>query len=205
MFILPLLVNKKTFCEQAQVVFLTFASLSSRNQDILSRYIHTHTHLDRNNPCPSGSIVSNPANYLLIALSINSCSHLAHKMHIPRQCRIWKSIYSFIVPSRMRLLSGTEHHATEFLSPVAVHGLSWLRFYPTTKLRNAEEDSANLSYSMYIPQPHPRTSTHQPQTSLLFFFFQYSVPRHIKAVTTWQRRKQTHQQTLLDRTVFCSC
>lgn len=54
---------------------------------------------------------------------------------------------------------------------------------------------------MYIPQPPLRTRTHQPQTSLLLF--QYFVPKYIKALMSWQRRKQTYQQTLMDRTVFC--
>ena len=37
-------------------MFLTFASLGSRAQDVLSRYIHTHTHLDRNNPCAGNTL-----------------------------------------------------------------------------------------------------------------------------------------------------
>lgn len=75
----------------------------------------------------------------------------------------------------------------------------WFRLYPNRELREADKEWAKVSYSLYIPQPHLRAHTHQTQIALLFS--QCSVPKYIKALMSWQRRKQI----LTDRTVFCHC
>lgn len=100
----------------------------------------------------------------------------------------------------MRLFRGTgleREQGSSFPSPAAVLGAD--RLYPNRELRKADKEWPKVSYSPYTPQLHLRAHTHQTQIALLFF--QCSVPKYIKALMPWQRRKQI----LTDRTVFCHC
>lgn len=113
--------------------------------------------------------------------------------------RIWKSICSFITPSRMRLFKGRESHTAAFQSPAALKGLSCSDF---TLIQCLEKQRKTQQTSQ---SPMELSLTSHKLLFCCLLFLQYSLPKYIKTLMSWQRRKQMHQQTFVDETTFCSC